>query len=580
MTQNIRHSSSSYKQIERQATLHNWLPGRSKHLPWQGIGALLGVLAGLATAVGILSGANEQRTSEWKLQPSVWLTVAYTITNLFLIMALREACTTAWWTTALCETGTVADLHFTWARGSSVWQALKGTTKFKFVAYACLAVSISPINGPIFQRALTVGQKTVSSAATLQIRIGSEMPTTGYLTGRNAQFAGLTSNFTLIYQDFSSKIPIPVMVTGCDDICTAVVTGPGLVANCSTSYAPFDLNPPELPDGSLNFSAPIWTTGFDIFTTNATVDTINRGTQDRRDVISLHAQFKNTSDCAGKFINNDCTLSLGVVRFPVIIDGKQNTIQLDPNTTISHDSVVTVDDNVDGQTFGPTHFSGLAFVLNTGFGSTMNMQFGGAVNYISNLVNGVTATRHVTIDASTSDAAYTNCSLSFTNPMDEMLAAARELVFRTTMAATESPTTQTVQAQQSGVVQVYITHGGFVAAGVIFTLLAWLLIIPNFRGYWKFGRKVSMSPIETAKAFAAPLLQQADPNSTAEEIVKTLGHKDVRYGVVAKAGDEHNMELMMDDPKRVRTPEPGEIFGIESAEMTKDITDVDTGYHR
>jgi len=578
MSQHARHSSSSYKQIERQGTLHNWLPGKSHHVPWQGFGALLGVLAGLCTAVGILSGADQQRTSDWKLQPSVWLTVAYTITNLFLIMALREACTIKWWNDVLTESGTVADLHFTWARGSSVWQALKGTTKFKFVAYACLATSISPINGPIFQRALTIGEKTVSSAATLRIRVGGEMPDTGYLTGRNAMFAGLTSNFTVIYQDFSSKVPIPVKVTGCDDVCSTFVTGPGLVANCSTSYTPFDLEPPQLPDGSLNLSAQIWTTGFDIFTTNATVDTINRGTQYSSDIISLHAQFKNTSQCAGDFINNDCTLSLGVVRFPVIIDGKQNTIQLDPDTTISHDTVVSVDQYVGGQTFGATQFSGLGFVLNTGFGSTMNMQFGGAVNYITSLLNGVTATRHVTIDANTSDAAYTSCSLSFTNPMDEMLAAARELVFRTTMAATESPTTQTVQAQQHGVVQVYSTHGGFVAAGVIFTILAWVLIIPNFRGYWRLGRTVSMSPVETAKAFAAPLLQQADPNSTAEEIVKTLGHIDVRYGVVTATGGEHDMELMLDDPKRVRTPEPGELFGDE-AELSKDITDVDTAYH-
>ena len=77
-----------------------------------------------------------------------------------------------------------------------------------------------------------------------------------------------------------------------------------------------------------------------------------------------------------------------------------------------------------------------------------------------------------------------------------------------------------------------------------------------------------MSPIETAKAFNAPLLAQEHPNAEVTELVKGAGNKPVRYGEVmdsnqaafdkvSEYGHADTMELRqlplaIDDPANVQ----------------------------
>ncbi|EAT86178.1 hypothetical protein SNOG_06347 [Parastagonospora nodorum SN15] len=46
------------------------------------------------------------------------------------------------------------------------------------------------------------------------------------------------------------------------------------------------------------------------------------------------------------------------------------------------------------------------------------------------------------------------------------------------------------------------------------------------------GRKVTLSPIEVAKAFAAPSLHDALSNTDIKALLKTTGHRRLRYGAV------------------------------------------------
>lgn len=68
-----------------------------------------------------------------------------------------------------------------------------------------------------------------------------------------------------------------------------------------------------------------------------------------------------------------------------------------------------------------------------------------------------------------------------------------------------------------------------------------------------------MSPIETAKAFRAPMLDVADPNATAEMLLKEVGDRAVRYGSVAVSGSQIDV-LAMSEPHIVRTPYKGQKF--------------------
>jgi 2-phosphoglycerate kinase len=52
----------------------------------------------------------------------------------------------------------------------------------------------------------------------------------------------------------------------------------------------------------------------------------------------------------------------------------------------------------------------------------------------------------------------------------------------------------------------------------------------RYRGYWRIGRKTTLSPLETAKAFGAPLLADYNSNETVDELVRKVEKQTVQYG--------------------------------------------------
>jgi hypothetical protein len=70
---------------------------------------------------------------------------------------------------------------------------------------------------------------------------------------------------------------------------------------------------------------------------------------------------------------------------------------------------------------------------------------------------------------------------------------------------------------------VYRTSGAYVAAGAIASLLGVLAVLPLYHGWWRLSRKVSLSPLEVAKAFGASLLGDVGSNADAEELASSVG---------------------------------------------------------
>jgi hypothetical protein len=104
--------------------------------------------------------------------------------------------------------------------------------------------------------------------------------------------------------------------------------------------------------------------------------------------------------------------------------------------------------------------------------------------------------------------------------------------------------------------------------------MRWYIIAPSIQGFtilfaallywgwWQLGRRVSFSPIEIAKAFDAPLLQNVNTNSRAKDLLRDVGNLRIRYGAVSQT------QPLMDDRKQDTTPytlgEPRDrlVFGL------------------
>lgn len=114
---------------------------------------------------------------------------------------------------------------------------------------------------------------------------------------------------------------------------------------------------------------------------------------------------------------------------------------------------------------------------------------------------------------------------------------------------------------------VYTSSYLFLTLAVLFSLLGWIATLPVFLGWWHLGRAVSLSPIETAKAFGAPGFNTEDSNADAKGILKDVGSREVRYGAMRttiseELGDEakERIRLIMGEPQLVRSPNAGERF--------------------
>lgn len=88
---------------------------------------------------------------------------------------------------------------------------------------------------------------------------------------------------------------------------------------------------------------------------------------------------------------------------------------------------------------------------------------------------------------------------------------------------------------------VYATHRGYLAGGFVLMCLACLAIAPTYWGWWRLGRQVSMSPLEIARAFNAPVLQNADPNATGGDLKKDFGAEKIKFvpGHMGGLQEEH-----------------------------------------
>ena len=492
---------------------YSWEPGRGK-LPYRGFGALFLSVAGVVVAIIVLLVSDGADVNHWRFQPAVYVAVASTITNICVVYALMEGVSISWWCKALRNGTTVADLHHIWAFGSSFVSALFCGRHVNLVAVASLLVAIGPINGPLLQRASTIGPAYIDSTRPLQIEVAQRVPEgfTGLSTGRARDINMLTTKFSPIARGFYNKAPVPFQ-SGCIDKCSASILGAGFHANCSTYQAPFNatqeialVTPKRIFGASLAFLA-----------------------RDNPITASLNIEYKAKAGCLGELTVKNCSLTAGTVLYDVVIDGPASTIALAPGTTIWDDIVIGPPDYLyEGVVAGPSTYGGIFLALANRFNTDLSIEFGGGIGYEYD-----GAQTEVSISYARNVSDHASCDISFSDPTEDFLQASRELMFRTAVLSANETDTQRVSVQATGSHTVYHTNYLFVTLATIASLVPIIAVLLTFRGSQRLGREVSLSPIEVAKAFGAPVLRGANSNARASALVKQVGHRPIKYGVIS-----------------------------------------------
>lgn len=262
--------------------------------------------------------------------------------------------------------------------------------------------------------------------------------------------------------------------------------------------------------------------------------------------ITLDLQYKPKKDCSsGKLQVKNCTTGAATVEYPVIIDGNKSTITLKPSTNISDDKVVSLVDYTGENMYGVSSpMGGFAYALTSRLNSDSHLSFSGAAGYTIS-TDGSLAAQFANMSDVT-DYTMGMCNIKFSDPTEWILQQARDLMFRTALAQGNSSTMQTISnPSETRTVTVFRSHYEYLAIAAGVTFVAVLIVLATFNGFWVLGRAVTMSPIETAKAFNAPLLAQEHPNAEVGELVKGAGMKPVRYGELVDtthSGFDNNMK--------------------------------------
>ncbi|KAJ9614090.1 hypothetical protein H2200_002226 [Cladophialophora chaetospira] len=521
------HQTNTLHQYEPVDGQRPWTPGLVSRMPWLGMGAIVGALASLAASAAILICSDGKPISTWSFQPSTYIAITSTLANLCLLYALKEGANIAWWRRAMQKDTTLGDLHRYWSFGSSFQEALLSGRRINILAVACVSATIAQVNGPLLQRASKVVIETVNTTATVNLRLTSELPTgyTGAISGRARDVALFMPDYAKVVQIYNVNGPIAIGGTGCTGICSAYVAGVGLSLNCSAYEVPFNINEAASPDPQFYVAI----NGTDVFETEFVW---NGGSASN---ISLGVLYKETSDCSGVLQVKNCTIHAASVRYPVVIDSNKSTIALDPSTTVFDDLVsgLVPTESVDWYE-GNSTLGGYWLALKNRFQSTAHLRWVGAAGY-ELVTTGNTATQYAVLSEDTDPALQaSSCGITFANPLDDLLASARDLMFRTSIAATNSSTpVQSLPANEQQQRAVFRSSYPYLAGALGVTVVAIALVLCIFSGYRQLGRKVTMSPLELAKAFNAPTLLGHDSNATVSELLQELGHRGIRYGAVA-----------------------------------------------
>ena len=577
-----------------------WQQHPLKNVPWTSIFAILGViLLGAASAV-ILYHSDGKVTSDWSSQrfalpvvnltPSVLLATSAVLSNTLLRFSLFESQPVFWWRKALRPDGTtIHDLHNYYEHGHSVLESLGAGRSINLMSLSRIITTLAVIQGPLFQRS---SQVVLNHSAIHQINI--TLPVSVNLLPKNFTSAALKSlegraatntqqsnlvsftyEFSSVLKGFDTQEPI-VLKSKCNGICIGALIAAGFDVDCRDSTYGYDLSNPSMQtviSTNISFSGP---------------------------GVTVRTSHKPNSQlgCTGNITFRDCLLRPAIVRYNFTLErglfklkkripGHNDTIKLHgasgeqrkeedrgslrrgrratlaalamqprdvssqvskelQSAQVSHSGcpLCAKRREVAPQKTAPEYrgFYGIALAAGKKYDSfgilIPSMRFFAVTHSHSSLPY-----EYVSSDK----GADGTCAMTWNDPTDDILEGIREIVFRAAVAASKaSNASQSLEATEQTQQLIYKSDFRYLYAALAVPLLAVLGIIALFYGWWELGRTVSLSPIEIAKAFDAPLLKGRGTNAEIEDLLGEIGSTRVRYGeAVVRKNAASNSEMSL-----------------------------------
>lgn len=564
-----------------------WVPGIWAQLPIKGLLAIAFALICIAGSIAILVRSDGAPVENWRVSPTVYLALFTTGINLSARLAFKEGVKISWWLTAV-RGATVRDLHYTWVFYDSFWSSIFSLRYLNLVALSSFAATFIVIDQPLIQRASTVVSVQRSHPVKVTAAIAPEIPLgyTSYQDGRGSDQQVMTQPMISAFNGYNQRTAIDTGFSGCNGSCTGYVDAGGFSANCSTISGPIIYELGDIEDSVAPFNVNF---------------TANEATLNTSSTITMSLSYTNSSggrdNCNGTRTERVCQLSPATLRYPVNLQGNTLTFgdilggsevrSLQPPPYNISD-IITVDG---GGEYIYWTIGGIYLAAANLFNSNATYTQGGAISIYITLPDTL-SNQFLTFTDTDAENATTyrstipsGCAANWTDPTNSILEALNQIAFRVSLQAAEypyrntskPPAPQVLTMQQTRNINVFHSEYKYLIASTVLTTLFVFLIVPTFIGWWELGRRVTLNPIETAKAFDAPLLHGPGSNAPEAELVGIFGTRDVRLGeFVMEAGHDDDggggkgynggdismrrRKLMFMDSRDAPRPSPGQVY--------------------
>ena len=530
------------------AARQTWNPSLFHLRPLLGITTLGTVALSAMASLLLLVLSDSQPLDDWRIQPTVYLAIVAAVSNCAIRIAHSQAIIVAWWYKAFCGS-TVDNLEKQWEAGRSFTQAVRYTPSVGFAALATLFTSLMIVDGPMLQRASTVVTSTTTTAITLDLQLAPEVPS-GFSGYRVDEALVLSDAVTTIFDDWQHNIP---MQLECPGKCVAKVRGPGVaMQSCTSRIWPLTsemLHDPNATWGSQGYvshndlsSEPMHT--LPIF--NVLLQTSKWPSKPslEPEAALLYTGIATWSDFKGQYVERECRLEPAILEYDIIVEADQisiprlhsqgRLIALANNTVMANKQQPLIHQPATMDAL--TMYLGMFVNANGTAAFYLDAPPGASWEANANSFNAEIA-KHMDLFTPQAD-------LSFVDPTSDIISDLNELMFRGGLMAANwtnltthmdeglSPR-QNVEANSTLTIPTFRSDFRWYLGATAVEVLAIVFMLPMFWGSWRLGREMSLSPLEIALAFNAPLLNSVNSGAGARGVVRDLGTMELQFGVVA-----------------------------------------------
>jgi len=248
---------------------------------------------------------------------------------------------------------------------------------------------------------------------------------------------------------------------------------------------------------------------------------------------STYSVAVDNSTCIATIVNDTCDINVASVQYPVIVENQTITLDLDKYPSIGEFEPYAGDllNASRGDPAGP--LGGLEWSFNFRWW-TFNELFqfrDPATNstiYLTRMGSPVISHQYAFYNKEDSTNAY-SCVVTFNRPTDDIVKSIPQIMFRAGLNFAAANDTRPIPMVQTTPTLVYQSDYSWFAIAIAVTAIATFGCVIPLWGWWDLGRKATLNPIETAKAFNIPRLRTAGHGCGAKDIVKDVGNLRVGY---------------------------------------------------